>query len=104
MLAPFGTLFSVSFTLAMSGAAVASRGGEAVDWGRPLIVMANHQSYIDIPVLYAVLPDSFGMLAKRELFRIPLFSSAMHAMRCIPIDRGNRRQSFESLRHAADRV
>jgi 1-acyl-sn-glycerol-3-phosphate acyltransferase len=86
------------------GVEVRVKGGEAVDWKEPLIVMANHQSYLDIPVLYAALPEPFGMLAKQELFRVPIFSSAMRAMRCVPIDRGNRRQSLESLRQAADLV
>ncbi len=135
MIGPLNTAFSLSFTLAMSEAAVASslvdpsgsvtrklarfwgitlcrfcgvdvraEGGEGVRWNEPLIVMANHQSYLDIPVLYATLPEPFGMLAKQELFRVPIFSSAMRGMRCIPIDRGNRRQSLESLRQAADLV
>jgi 1-acyl-sn-glycerol-3-phosphate acyltransferase len=135
MIGPLNTAFSLSFTLAMSEAAVASslldpsgettrklarfwgtylcrvcgvdvstRGGEGVAWTHPLIVMANHQSYLDIPVLYAALPEPFGMLAKQELFRLPVFSAAMRGMRCVPIDRGNRRQSFESLRRAADQV
>jgi 1-acyl-sn-glycerol-3-phosphate acyltransferase len=135
MIGPLNTAFSLSFTLAMSEAAVATslldpsgqttrrlarfwgaemcrvcgvevsmRGGEKVEWDKPLIVMANHQSYFDIPVLYAVLPEPFGMLAKQELFRLPVFSAAMRGMRCVPIDRGNRRQSFESLRKAANQV
>jgi 1-acyl-sn-glycerol-3-phosphate acyltransferase len=135
MIGPVNTAFSLSFTLAMSEAAIASSlvdpsgrttrrlarfwgrqlcrfcgvevevsGGEGVRWYEPLIVMANHQSYIDIPVLYAALPEPFGMLAKKELFRVPVFSSAMRAMRCVPIDRGNRRQSFESLKQAAEMV
>jgi 1-acyl-sn-glycerol-3-phosphate acyltransferase len=135
MIGPLNTAFSLSFTLAMSEAAIASslvdpsgrttrrlarfwgkqlcrfcgvdikvRGGQGVRWDQPLIVMANHQSYIDIPVLYASLPEPFGMLAKQELFRVPVFSAAMRGMRCVPIDRGNRRQSFESLKQAADLV
>jgi len=86
------------------GVEVSSSGGEAVAWDKPLIVMANHQSYFDIPVLYATLPEPFGMLAKQELFRVPVFSAAMRGMRCVPIDRGNRRQSFDSFRHAAEQV
>jgi 1-acyl-sn-glycerol-3-phosphate acyltransferase len=135
MFGPLATTFSLSFTLLMSEAAIASslldpsgattrryarfwgrtlcrtcgirvsvRGGETVDWKKPLIVMANHQSYVDIPVLYASLPEPFGMLAKQELFQIPIFSAAMRAMRCVPIDRQNRRQSLDSLRHAAQQV
>jgi 1-acyl-sn-glycerol-3-phosphate acyltransferase len=135
MMSPLNTAFSLSFTLAMSEAAVASslldpsgdttrklarfwgtrlcrtcgveiatRGGECVAWGEPLIVMANHQSYLDIPVLYAALPEPFGMLAKQELFRLPIFSAAMRGLRCIPIDRDNVRQSLASLRKAAHQI
>jgi len=135
MIGPLNTAFSLSFTLAMSeaaiaaslldpsgrttrrlarfwgtemcrrcGIAVSTRGGDAVAWNEPLIVMANHQSYFDIPVLYTALPEPFGMLAKQELFRVPIFRAAMRGLRCIPIDRGNRRQSFESLKKAAAEV
>src|SRR5439155_6119917 len=86
------------------GIEVTTRGGDDVRWSEPLIVMANHQSYVDIPVLYAAMPEPFGMLAKQELFRVPVFSAAMRGMRCVPIDRDNRRQSFESLRQAADQM
>jgi 1-acyl-sn-glycerol-3-phosphate acyltransferase len=132
MIGPLNTAFSLSFTLAMSEAAIASSlldpsgdttrrlarfwgtqlcrtcgvemttwGGKSVAWDEPLIVMANHQSYLDIPVLYASLPEPFGMLAKQELFRLPIFSAAMRGLRCIPIDRDNVRQSLASLRKAA---
>jgi 1-acyl-sn-glycerol-3-phosphate acyltransferase len=86
------------------GIRMTTRGGDDVDWDSPLIVMANHQSLLDIPVLYACLPRSYGMLAKRELFRIPVFRAAMLGMGCVPIDRGDRRQSLESLRAAAQKV
>jgi 1-acyl-sn-glycerol-3-phosphate acyltransferase len=86
------------------GVTVSVQGGENVDWDAPLIVMANHQSHFDIPVIYAALPRSFGMLAKKELFRVPVFSAAMKGMRCVPIDRANRRQSLQSLREAAEQV
>jgi 1-acyl-sn-glycerol-3-phosphate acyltransferase len=86
------------------GVTVSVQGGENVDWDSPLVVMANHQSHFDIPVIYASLPRSFGMLAKKELFRVPVFSAAMRGMRCVPIDRENRRQSLQSLRDAAEQV
>jgi len=86
------------------GVTVSVRSGEHVDWDSPLIVMANHQSHFDIPVIYAALPRSFGMLAKKELFRVPVFGAAMRGMRCVPIDRESRRQSLQSLREAADQI
>src|SRR5678815_618600 len=41
---------------------------------RAVVYMSNHQSHLDIPMLYATLPSpTIRMLAKTELFRIPLW-------------------------------
>jgi 1-acyl-sn-glycerol-3-phosphate acyltransferase len=83
---------------------VVARGVEQVEWERPLVVMANHQSHFDIPVLYAALPRVLGMLAKQELFRIPLFGRAMRSIGCVSIDRSDAAESRASLERAAQRV
>ena len=38
----------------------------------PCIVVANHASYLDGPLLTAVLPPRFGFVIKREITRAPL--------------------------------
>jgi 1-acyl-sn-glycerol-3-phosphate acyltransferase len=63
------------------------------------VFMANHQSALDIPVLLASLPVSTRFMAKRELFRIPVFGWAIRAGGFIPVDRRDRasaRQSFQA--------
>lgn len=63
------------------------------------IFLANHQSLFDIPVLLSTVPGQVRMMAKRSLFRIPVFGWALSAGGFIPIDRGDRstaRQSFSS--------
>lgn len=48
----------------------------------------HHSSLLDIPVLYAALPDRqirFG--AKSELFRIPIFGRSIRAVGTLPISR-----------------
>ena len=35
------------------------------------VVMSNHQSHYDIPVLFQALPIPMRMVAKKEIFRIP---------------------------------
>lgn len=72
-----------------------------VDWDAPLLVMANHQSLFDIPALFYALPKPFGMIAKKELFRMPLLAGTMRALGCVPIDRESRRGSFLALKNAA---
>lgn len=55
---------------------------------RPVLVVSNHVSWLDIPVLSAVAPLSF--IAKREVGRWPFVSSLARLQRTIFIDRTRR--------------
>jgi len=73
----------------------------AMDDG-PCVIMANHQSNLDIPVLVNVFPGRrIGFVAKQSLFEIPIFGKAMLASGHVPIDRSNRRRAMKSLDNAA---
>lgn len=65
----------------------------------PCVVMSNHQSLSDIPLLYAALPEGLRMrmVAKAELFRVPVWGRAMRLSGFIPIVRGDRALAIESL-------
>lgn len=86
------------------GIEVRAQGFDHVDWSRPYVVMANHQSYLDVLALFSAMPRAFGVVAKKELFSIPFFSGVMRAIGCIPIDRENRADSVASLRDVAAEV
>lgn len=74
----------------------------AIEPGRPYIFMPNHQSNLDILVLYALIGDRpFGFVAKQSLFNIPLFGKAMLRAGHIPIDRENRRRAMQAIDYAA---
>jgi len=63
--------------------------------------MSNHQSHLDIPILYATLPSpTIRMLAKAELFRIPLWGRAVRAAEFVEVDRGNHMRAVQSIEHA----
>jgi 1-acyl-sn-glycerol-3-phosphate acyltransferase len=62
-----------------------------VDWSRPVIVVGNHQSYMDIPVIFAALSRTIGFIAKKELTYIPFLGHWMRQIQCIFIDRENSR-------------
>ena len=82
---------------------LAVAGAEKVPLDRALVYMSNHQSHIDIPVLYATVPSpSLRMVAKTELFRIPGFGRAMRAAEFVEVDRADRASAVDSLRRAAD--
>ncbi|MCC6217686.1 MAG: 1-acyl-sn-glycerol-3-phosphate acyltransferase [Polyangiaceae bacterium] len=68
--------------------------------GRAWVIMSNHQSHYDIPVLFQALPVRMRMITKTELFRIPIFGRAMRAAGFVEVDRSNRSQALDALRHA----
>lgn len=72
---------------------VGRRWGLAVEGVRnvprrgPVILAANHKSYLDPPLIGSCLPREIHYLAKRELFSVPLLAWWIRAHNAIPIDR-----------------
>ncbi|THB72108.1 MAG: 1-acyl-sn-glycerol-3-phosphate acyltransferase [Desulfovibrio sp.] len=64
----------------------------------PVIYMCNHQSYLDILVLYGYLGHlPFGYVAKDSLAKVPFLGQAMAAAGCVFINRDNPRQAMRSI-------
>jgi 1-acyl-sn-glycerol-3-phosphate acyltransferase len=77
-------------------------GAERVAAGRAYVYMSNHQSHLDIPMLYATLPSpTIRMLGKKELFAIPLWGRGLRAAEFIEVDRSNHERAVRSIEHAA---
>ncbi|MBX3022708.1 MAG: 1-acyl-sn-glycerol-3-phosphate acyltransferase [Bdellovibrionales bacterium] len=91
--------------LLMSGVKVERRGAENVA-GTPkgCLLLFNHSSHFDIPVLYAYFPRSFRFGAKIELFKIPVFGWAMKLCGVLPIDRRNRNKVMKIYQDAIARI
>src|SRR5687768_11848711 len=51
------------------------------------VIMSNHQSLYDIPVLFQTLHRRIRMVTKTELFRIPIWGRAMRAAGFVEVDR-----------------
>jgi 1-acyl-sn-glycerol-3-phosphate acyltransferase len=68
------------------------------DGSEPLIVMSNHQSLFDVPLLFLAVRGRLRMVAKAELFRIPFFGRGMLASGVMKIDRRNHEQAVETLK------
>ncbi len=86
--------------------AQSSLGG--LDGHRPrantYVVMSNHQSHYDVPVLYYVLGGRMRMVAKTELFSLPLFGRALREAGMIEIDRADRPSAIASLATAKEQL
>lgn len=62
-------------------------GMEHVKKGHSYVVVSNHQSMLDIPLLYQ-LPFNFKWVSKQEVFRIPIFGWVLWMHDDIAIKRG----------------
>ncbi len=54
----------------------------------PLIVMANHISYLDPPLIGCILNRRVNFMAKEELFRNPIAGWALRKVGAFPVKRG----------------
>lgn len=73
------------------------RGEEHLASHEAFVVMSNHQSHYDVVVLFQVLRRRLRMVAKKELFRVPIFASAMRAAGFIEIDRSDHEKAIAAL-------
>lgn len=76
------------------------RGLTHFDRARTYLLMSNHQSHYDVPILYRVFGGSVRMVAKIELFSVPVFGKALAQSGFIPVDRGDRASAIANLERA----
>ena len=73
--------------------------------GRRYILISNHASHYDIPLTIRAFPDyCIRMIAKKELFRVPVWGRAMHQAEFMSIDRENRKQAMQDLESAKQKL
>lgn len=85
-------------------ARVTVRGLENLESGKTYLFVANHQSYIDIPVVFAKLPGQCRIIAKNSLRTIPFLGWHLRRSGHILIDRSSSKSGLKSLYAAAERV
>lgn len=71
---------------------------------RRYIIMCNHLSAYDIPLSFVAIDGSLRMVAKKELFNIPIMSAGMRAAEIIKLDRQNRKQAVKDLEVAKQKM
>ena len=91
--------------LTVAGVSLRVSGLNHLDPRRQYVFMVNHQSNIDIPVLFQSLRGfQLRLLAKKEILWVPFFGWAMWAARHIAVDRGDRKDALRSLKKAQERM
>jgi len=86
--------------LKASGARVRVRGLENLSPDRNYVFVSNHRSYLDTAALYAYAGKRIGLVAKKELLKVPIFGYGMGIANVIAIDRSNPEKARRSMERA----
>lgn len=90
--------------LKTSGIRVRVEGLEHVNPSQTLIFCVNHQSAMDIPILFVNLPVQFRFVAKRSLFHLPFLGWHLRRSGHIPVIRDRPRAALMSMEMVAQKI
>jgi 1-acyl-sn-glycerol-3-phosphate acyltransferase len=94
----------VRLGLALVGVRVRVVGAENLIRRQNYLFTPNHQSFIEVPMLLTYLRRNLGYLAKKELFKYPVFGWGLRMVGVIPVDRQDSKAAVDSARAAAERM
>ena len=83
--------------LRVSGVKMRIEGLEKIDPRATYVFVANHRSFMDIPVLLAHIPLQFRFMAKKGLFLIPFLGTHLRRAGHLPVVKDNPRASLKSM-------
>ena len=64
----------------------------------PVILAANHESYLDPPLVGMLFPGAMRFIAWDGLFKIPVFASLIRALGAVPVSQENKSSAASLLR------
>ena len=90
----------VKGALFLAGTRIDVVGKERLADHRNTVIVANHVSHLDAPVLLQALGVDFKAVAKKEVFRIPVLGSVLRLAGFIEVDRSDRTQATRAIARA----
>ncbi|HEY0404946.1 MAG TPA: lysophospholipid acyltransferase family protein [Pyrinomonadaceae bacterium] len=97
-------LFGARTWLKLSGVKVRVRGLEHLDEQQPYVFISNHRSYLDTATLFYYTGRRIGLLAKKELLKVPILGYGMGYCNIMAIDRRSRESAIRTVRAATERI
>jgi 1-acyl-sn-glycerol-3-phosphate acyltransferase len=84
------------------GARVNVTGLEHIEEGRSYVFISNHRSYLDTAALFFYAGKRMGLVAKRELLKVPVLGQGMGFVNIIAIDRSDPERALRSMEKARE--
>ena len=97
-------LFGARNWLRFSGVRVRVKGLELLNPKQPYVFVSNHRSYLDTAAMFVYTGRRIGLLAKKELLKVPVLGVGMGFVNVMAIDRSNRESAIRTTEAAAQRI
>jgi 1-acyl-sn-glycerol-3-phosphate acyltransferase len=97
-------LFGARNWLRLSGVRVRVKGLESLDPKQTYVFVSNHRSYLDTAAMFVYTGRRIGLLAKKELLKVPVLGVGMGFVNVMAIDRSNRESAIRTTEAAARRI
>src|SRR6185503_4900114 len=97
-------LFGARAWLFLSGVRVRVKGLELLDPKQAYVFVSNHRSYLDTAAMFIYTGRRIGLLAKKELLKVPVLGVGMGFVNVMAIDRTNRDSAIRTTEAAAKRI
>lgn len=96
--------FGARAWLLLSGVRVVVKGLENLNPNQTYVFVSNHRSYLDTATLFVFTGRRIGLLAKKELLKVPILGVGMGFVNVMAIDRTNRERAIRTTEAAAKRI
>lgn len=80
-----------------SGISVRVSGRENLQKDKSYIFVANHRSYVDTTALFAYAGKRIGLIAKKEVLKVPVLGQGMAFIDFVAIDRSNPQRALQTM-------
>jgi len=79
-------------------------GKENIPKDRPVLFIGNHRSYLDVILVYTVLPRLTGFVAKSDFLKVPVLPIWMKRLYCEFLVRDDLKQNLQSILNSIEHV
>lgn len=84
------------------GARVEVKGLENLEADKSYVFISNHRSYLDTAAIFRYAGKNIGLVAKKELLKVPVMGQGMGFVNVIAIDRTNPERALQSMKKARE--
>lgn len=94
----FFLYFSIYHRVGIRGKGELKKFLNSMPGGGPVILAANHESYLDPPLVGMAFPAPLRFIAWDALFKVPIFSFLIRALGAVPVSQENKASAAGLLR------